>query len=149
MWQDRRNGSWDIYGAIVNQSGVVTHGDIVICNAAGDQVRPRVAYDAGSNQYVVVWSDPRSGTADIYGARVSPAGTVLDANGVLVSGAAGAQFSPASSSAAASTSWSGRIVAATRATSTAPGSPAARRSPSSIRAGSACIRARATSTSRR
>ena len=53
-----------------------------------------MAYDATNNVYLVVWSDPQGGTLDIRGARVSPAGAVLDPGcGAVISGAAGSQFS--------------------------------------------------------
>jgi hypothetical protein len=98
VWQDRRNGAttgFDIYGAIVTQAGTISVPDIVISNAAGDQVRPAVTFDPADNVFVVVWSDPRTGgVADIYGARVDPSGAVLDTAGVLISGAANGQFTP-------------------------------------------------------
>ncbi|UCG42131.1 MAG: hypothetical protein JSU73_09635, partial [candidate division WOR-3 bacterium] len=42
---------------------------------------------------LVVWDDTRTNT-DIYGARVSPAGTVLDPTGLVVYSAPGAQYTP-------------------------------------------------------
>jgi len=66
---------------------------IAVSTAAGDQTHPALAFD-GTN-YVVVWQDLRSGTADIYGARVATDGTVLDGTGFAVSTATGAQEWPA------------------------------------------------------
>jgi hypothetical protein len=98
VWQDRRDSAttgFDIYGAIVTAAGTVSVPDIAICNVAGDQHRPAVAYDPVNNVFVVVWSDVRTvGNADIFAARVSPAGAVLDAGGIQVSSAANGQFSP-------------------------------------------------------
>ncbi len=95
VWQDRRTGTFDIMGALVTNAGVVTLTDIPICTAPGDQTRPNVAYDEVNGVFLVVWNDPSAGTLDIRGARVSPTGVVLDANcGEVISGAAGAQFSP-------------------------------------------------------
>ena len=58
------------------------------------QYAPALAFD-GTN-YLVVWADYRSGTScDIYGARVSPAGRVLDPAGIAISTAADDQSAPA------------------------------------------------------
>jgi hypothetical protein len=96
VWQDRRNNNFDIYGALVNADGTVAVADLSICGAAGDQTRPTVAFDASNDVYLVAWSDPTGGLAtDIRGARVSSAGALLDAGcGVIIGGAAGAQFGP-------------------------------------------------------
>ncbi len=96
VWQDRRNGNFDIYGALVSSAGAVTVSDIVVSNAAADQNRPAVTWDATAGQFLVVWSDQRGGaTADIYGTRVSSAGVVLDPTGVVVSAGASSQLTPA------------------------------------------------------
>ncbi|MDQ3339371.1 MAG: hypothetical protein M4D80_29760 [Myxococcota bacterium] len=94
VWQDRRNGDFDIFGAIINPAGAVVVTDIAISVAANDQNTPAVAFDSASNTFVVVWSDNRTGTADIYGARVNPSGVVLDAGGIKISDAANGQFRP-------------------------------------------------------
>jgi hypothetical protein len=94
-WQDRRAGTFDIRGALVNNAtGNVTVSNIVICNAARDQVRPAVAFDASSGRFLVVWEDHRGSNSDVFGARVTTAGAVLDANGALISGASSGQFTP-------------------------------------------------------
>jgi hypothetical protein len=82
VWQDYRSGfSYDIYGARVTKAGAVLDASgIAISTAANDQVTPSIAFD-GTN-YLVVWNDGRWGTADIFGARVSKAGAVLDAAGI-------------------------------------------------------------------
>jgi len=54
---------------------------IVISEAAGDQRDPAVAFDG--EDFMVVWTDRRSGTSDIYGARVTPTGTVFDEGPVV------------------------------------------------------------------
>lgn len=96
-WQDRRAGNFDIFAALVNnQSGAITKADIVVCNVAGDQGRPSVAFDGVSGQFLVVWADDRisSDNANIFGARVTTDGTVLDPNGVAISSAGNPQLSP-------------------------------------------------------
>jgi len=86
VWQDIYNNSWDIYGARVNQNGAVldTTG-IVLSDAANHQQRPSIVFD-GTN-YFVVWDDFRSGSSppDIYGARITPEGTILDSAGIFIS----------------------------------------------------------------
>jgi len=63
------------------------------CTAAGDQTPPRVTYGGGN--WFVVWGDFRSVTeSDLYGARVSTAGTVLDSAGIAISTEAGDQGEP-------------------------------------------------------
>jgi hypothetical protein len=95
-WSDYRSGVFpDIYGARVSPGGsVLDGGGIAISTAANSQGSPALAFD-GTN-YLVAWSDYRSGTSnDIYGARVSPAGSVLDGSGLAISTAANSQYSPA------------------------------------------------------
>ena len=93
VWEDYRSGSsYDIYGARVSQSGTVLDpSGIPISTATNDQWYPSVSFD-GTN-YLVVWQDDRSGSYDIYGARVNPSGVVIDS--FPVSEQPGNQFSPA------------------------------------------------------
>ncbi len=85
VWQDHRNGYWDIYGTRVSVDGTILDpGGIVICGAPVDQMYPAIGFD-GTN-YLVVWQDYRSGVGyEIYGARVSPDGSVLDTAALLIS----------------------------------------------------------------
>jgi hypothetical protein len=97
VWHDFRSASyWDIYGARVSGAGsVLDPAGIAISTATNDQTAPAVA--ANGIGFLVVWTDNRSGatTFDIYGARVSGAGGVLDPAGIAVSTAAGHQVLPA------------------------------------------------------
>ncbi len=72
---------FDIYGARVDQSGAVLDpGGIGVSTAGAHQVDPALAFD-GTN-YLVAWSDARiDNYADVYGARVTPGGSVLDSAG--------------------------------------------------------------------
>jgi len=75
----------DIVGCRVDASGrVLDERPIVICGAPDAQEKPRVAFD-GRN-FLVVWQDLRNGRDwDVYAARVSPEGKVLDPDGIAVS----------------------------------------------------------------
>ncbi|UCF80506.1 MAG: hypothetical protein JSV08_08350 [Acidobacteriota bacterium] len=94
-WQENRNGTdFDIYGARVASDGTVLDSSgIALSTAADDQERPSVA--SNGTDYFVAWADYRSGTnLDIYGARVTSAGAVLDPAGIAVSTAADMQYWP-------------------------------------------------------
>jgi hypothetical protein len=92
VWQDYRSGSYDMYGARLTPAGTVldTSG-IPISTAANWQTYPAIAFDGAD--FLVVWDDNRSdpNDHDVYGARVTPAGAVLNPTGVAVSAAAGDQ----------------------------------------------------------
>jgi hypothetical protein len=93
VWGDQRAGD-DIYGAIVDSTGNVTPAaGIAISTASQIQSNPKVVFGGGN--YMVVWQDTRSGTSDIWGARVDTSGTVLDPTGFQVYVGAGAQITPA------------------------------------------------------
>ncbi len=94
VWEDWRNDpNIDIYGARVNQSGLVLDPTgIPISTAGSSQLTPSVSFD--STNYLVVWHDNRGTSAEIYGARVSQSGTVLDPDGFVVSDAPYAQGNP-------------------------------------------------------
>ena len=96
VWQELRSGaSRDIYAARVSEAGVVLDPlGIPISKAAGAQGAPAVTFDGSS--FVVVWQDDRSSTGpDVYGARVSAAGVLLDPGGIPISSGPGAQLMPA------------------------------------------------------
>jgi hypothetical protein len=96
IWQDDRNayGEPDIYGARVTPAGAVLDSSgLLITLSARGQYSPVIGYD-GAN-FLVVWEDDRSGYTDIYGARVTPSGTVLDSTGIVIAQAPEWQYEPA------------------------------------------------------
>lgn len=63
VWQDRRNGNWDIYGY-----NLTTKTTFAIVTNTADQTRPAITFSPWLGGYVVVWQDGRDGNWDIYGA---------------------------------------------------------------------------------
>ncbi len=97
VWRDSR--STGIYGNIVTPNGTVSaNNGFPISAAANDQYTPAVA--ALGTNYLVVWQDYRKATSsqyfsDIYGARVTGSGVLLDANGISIGTRTNSQFHPA------------------------------------------------------
>gem|GEM_PF-507807 len=87
-WQDDRNGNQDIY--VAHSTNVFASSTVsrVTTNTA-DQTEPDMAVDAGNTVYLV-WTDRRSGQADLYAAASNASWT----NVAVVTGA-GDQTSPA------------------------------------------------------
>ena len=93
VWQDDRNGGEDIYGARLDGTGrLLDVGGIPISASTGSQTQPTVT-GTGSG-FFVAWADDRSGTSDIYGARVGANGSVQDPNGIPISTATNFQSGP-------------------------------------------------------
>ncbi|MCK4343253.1 MAG: hypothetical protein KAY37_16185 [Phycisphaerae bacterium] len=82
VWEDTRAGNSDVYGAFYDPDGLGVMPDFPICSIGGDQQEPVVTWD-GSN-FLVAWHDSRSGSRDIFAARVTTNGTVLDPDGFAV-----------------------------------------------------------------
>src|ERR1035441_5073931 len=95
VWRDSR--STGIYGSVVAADATVspTNG-FPICVAANDQYTPAVA--ALGTNYLVVWQDYRNGSlnyhSDIYAARVTGNGILLDANGIAVCTGTNSNYHP-------------------------------------------------------
>ncbi len=94
VWVDNRDSGYDVFAARVTPQGTVLDPTgIAVSTASGTQSSPAVAFD-GVNSFVT-WSDRRSDpSGDIYAARVTPQGTVLDPTGFAVSADTGSQSSP-------------------------------------------------------
>ncbi len=88
-YNDNRNGTNDVYGVILDDTGVVVKKEFVISNAVGHQVNPVACYNPQDDTYLVNWEDFRvhgdslkyygtlSVMTDIYGALLAADGTVL------------------------------------------------------------------------
>ena len=85
VWRDNRHGDgrWNIYGARVTRQGVVLDpGGIPITSLDTVQTNPAVAFNG--NHSLVVWLDTRTGYQNLYAARVSQDGQVMETNGFLI-----------------------------------------------------------------
>jgi hypothetical protein len=93
VWQDTRLGGSDIFSTGVGTTGgAMAPWGRRISTAPGLQTEPSVGWNGG--RYLVVWTDGRSGTADVYGTRVSAANVVQDREGLPVSTADDDQTGP-------------------------------------------------------
>ena len=86
LWQDARNGSFDLYAQRLvgfGQSWWTVNG-IPVCTAPGQQVYPTMCSDLAGGAYVF-WEDNRNGANDIYGQRVMAyGGGVLGASEPMI-----------------------------------------------------------------
>lgn len=78
-WEDCRNGEGnaDIFGQLVSDSGVLWGSGMTIASANLHQLKPSLAFHESRGEFLVAWSDDRSGQYDILGQRVSNAGELL------------------------------------------------------------------------
>jgi len=80
VWHEESGSFTNIWGQLVNANGTLysTASDVnfVISNATNNQGNPSAAYDPVNQRFLVVWSDHRGGTYDIYGQLVNAAGTL-------------------------------------------------------------------------
>ena len=87
VWDDRRSGTEnDIYGQIVNAIGTLSGSNFPVSTAANNQDYPSVVYNSGTNQYLVVWTDTRSGYA-IYGQYLTSIGVLTGGDFFIVTSA--------------------------------------------------------------
>ena len=61
VWQDDRNGNWDIYGYDLQSET-----EFEICVADGNQTNPSVGRGFDNSEVAIVWQDDRNGNDDIY-----------------------------------------------------------------------------------
>jgi hypothetical protein len=81
-----------VMGTFVGRDGVVISTNVPIATGAPTKFAPAVASDG--QDYLVVWHQASATQEDIYGARVSSAGEVLDPAGFSISTAASIQSYP-------------------------------------------------------
>jgi hypothetical protein len=92
VWQEVRQAhNPNLFGQRYDRNGNRVGPIITISSATGDQFCPTAEW--GGNEWLVTWSDARSGTKDIYGTTVSATGAVNPTGGFPISTAANVQQS--------------------------------------------------------
>lgn len=94
VWQSGRAASGDVYACRLDGAGKALDARPLAVSTAGEcQERPRAAW--GQDAWLVVWADLRNDKDyDVYAARVSGDGKLLDAEGVLLAGGEHNQCAP-------------------------------------------------------
>ncbi len=95
-WYDDRASNADVYAARLSASGLTADSPngVAISTGATSET-PSSIMPFGAGGALIAWTDARHGAFDIYAARFSSAGTLLDAAGIPVCQAAGDQEYPA------------------------------------------------------
>jgi hypothetical protein len=88
------NPDADLVACRVNTDGTLLDAEPFVVSSAADlQEKPQVAFSG--DVFIVVWQDLRNGVDwDIYATRITTTGTVLDPDGILVSGGSRNQALP-------------------------------------------------------
>lgn len=92
LWVDQRNYAttrYDLYATLLNADGSIAGGgayhDILVSNAADDQLDPDIAWSTGAGRYQLVWDDYRSGSrSDLYGCQLTLTGAVASAGALVI-----------------------------------------------------------------
>jgi hypothetical protein len=75
VWQDDRNGALDLFSSRARANGTVLGAEQPLITVAGDQKNAALAWNGQS--CLLVWHDERSGSAELWAARVSSKGSVI------------------------------------------------------------------------
>jgi len=96
VWEDYRDGNdGNIYGARISSSGLVLDSSGLLVSIQGSEYSQKhPSVDLLDTCYVVAWEDDRSGDFDVYAARVTPQGEVLDSSGIRVSSSPLSELAP-------------------------------------------------------
>jgi len=95
-WDDGRNGNWDVYGQRYDAEGDPVGQNFRVNDDGGsaDQLGSGVAVNK-YGEFVVVWTDGRSGEGDVYARRYDAGGTAQGPSFRLSDVSTGAQLNPA------------------------------------------------------
>jgi uncharacterized protein (TIGR03382 family) len=88
-WVDGRTSTWGLYGARVTTDGVVQDPSGILISGGRGAIASRLATTSDGTGHLVAWAARGTGGgADLYAARLSRAGAVVEPGGHLVAGAA-------------------------------------------------------------
>jgi len=77
IWVDHRSGTdWDVMGALLSENGEPL-AEISIAQGPGDQNNPDATVNAANGDFLVVWDEGRTGSAQVGIARLSGWGSIL------------------------------------------------------------------------
>lgn len=76
VWQDNRNGNWEIYYKKINKTGIELVSDTRLTNNNAASEYPDIAIDSTNNIHIV-WQDRRDISYEIYYTKLNPNGTTL------------------------------------------------------------------------
>ncbi|RME02211.1 MAG: hypothetical protein D6812_06645 [Deltaproteobacteria bacterium] len=94
VWTEMESGEGDIRAMRIGADATLLDPEgIDVSRFAWEEKDPAVAWNG--EVFLVVWTDFRNGDGDIYAARVSPSGEVLDPEGIAVSKVKRTQRTPA------------------------------------------------------
>ena len=84
VWQDTQaTGETDIYGQKIGRTGALAGGKIAVSTYVYNQIKPSLAYNNKTNEFLVVWEDHQGDWGDerdIYAQRITGTGTLQGAN---------------------------------------------------------------------
>lgn len=83
-WQSEEIDGWAIRGGLVSREGEILDGDIEIAAGRSPKRAPEIAFNG--TDFMVVWSNGPFAASEVYGARVSSGGSVLNPGGRRLGG---------------------------------------------------------------
>lgn len=83
VWEQQSGGDEDILGARLDAKGTILSGPFFVSSATNDESHPDIAWNAGTETYLVVWEyleTPPLTDYDVHGQRLSRTGGLVGAN---------------------------------------------------------------------
>jgi hypothetical protein len=78
LWQDRRDGDYEVYFTLLDESGAKVLPDTRVTFAFDFSVNVALAYNG--TEFIAAWQDRRDGIFELYGQRISVDGALIGSN---------------------------------------------------------------------